>query len=141
MTSKRRSLIMITEPNEQHTKQSNSQQPRLNLKTLVIRLVLIWFLLGQMLFVCWPAATTKSLSRLETAYAFQPSTANKTALDNEFDRVADYESQRATARFALLLAVDVAVIAFGWNFGNRKRAPKKSANLSAPLLVGQPELN
>ena len=112
---------MTNEEQSQAAVQLNGGQSGLSLRTLAIRLVVIWFLIGQMVLVCLPASTTRPLCRLESVYAFQPSSANKAALDNEFDRVAAFESQRAIGRFAVLLLVDVVIIAFCWNVGSRQR--------------------
>jgi hypothetical protein len=110
----------------------------LTFRKLAIRLLVIWFLIGQMILVCMPASTTKPLSRLESVYAFKPSSANKAALDNEFNRVAAFESQRAIGRFAVLLLLDVAVVAFFWNAGNlRKRSP---GPVGAPATALAPRL-
>jgi hypothetical protein len=91
--------------------------PRMKLKVIFIRLALVWFFCAQMVFVCLPAHTTRALSKLESIYAFKPTVENKTALDNEFERTADYEIQRATWKFATLLASDVVLIALCWNWG------------------------
>jgi hypothetical protein len=104
------------------------------MKNIFIRLALLWFLIGQMVCVCLPASTTRSLSRLEAAYAFKPSASTKLALDNEFDRVADYESQRATWRFAVVLAADVAIIFFCWNLG-----AKRQTSVPCPPVAPQPQ--
>jgi hypothetical protein len=109
----------------------------LTMKTVAARLILIWFFFGQMLCVCLPAATTKPLSRLEAAYAFKPSSANKAALDNEFERVAQYESQRAIARFALILSADVAVILLFWNLGVKKTLRDRNPD-HAPRFADAP---
>jgi hypothetical protein len=108
---------------------------RMKLKTLVARLALVWILLAQMFYVCLAANTTVSLSRLESNYAFSPSADHKAALDNEFDRVASYESHRAIARFTLLLALDVALIALFWNFGVKRKpaAEQPTADQPHPL--------
>ena len=108
----------------------------MKLKTIVIRVALVWILLAQMFYVCLAARTTVSLCRLGANYTFAPSADNKAALDHEFDRVANYESHRALARFAGLLVLDVALIALFWNFGvKRKSFAEPSA--AAPNLPGQ----
>jgi hypothetical protein len=89
----------------------------MKMKTIFIRLALLWFFAGQMVFVCLPAHTTRQLGKLESIYAFKPTTENKNALDTEFERTAIYETQRATWKFAVLLASDVLLIAVSWNLG------------------------
>jgi len=108
----------------------------MKLKTIVARVALVWILLAQMFYVCLAANTTVSLSRLESNYAFAPSADHKNALDNEFNRVANYESHRALARFAGLLALDVALIALFWNFGI-KRKPLAEPSVVPANLPGQ----
>ena len=108
----------------------------MTMKKIAVRVLLVWFFLGQMLCVCLPARTTRPLSRLEALYAFRPSPGNKAALENEFDRVADYESTRAIGRFALILAADVGVLLLGltlWKI--RKPAQKEFAVRSSLLPV------
>jgi hypothetical protein len=109
----------------------------MTMKNIFIRLALIWVLFAQMFYVCLSANTTVSLSRLEANYAFAPSAAHKNSLDNEFNRVARYESQRAIAKFALFLAIDVALISLFWNLGRKRNL--SGANAAAPSnpLPGQ----
>ena len=102
-------------------------------KTVIARIALVWILLAQMLYVCLSARTTTSLSRLEAKYAFAPSAVHKIALDNEFERVATYESHRAIAKFSLLLALDVALIALFWNFGVKRQLAGPAAAPANPL--------
>jgi hypothetical protein len=106
----------------------------MKLKTILARVTLVWVLLAQMFYVCLSANTTVSLSRLEANYAFAPSADHKNSLDNEFERVARYESHRALAKFAFLLALDVALLSLFWNFGaKRKLASEPSEALANPL--------
>jgi hypothetical protein len=109
----------------------------MNIKTIFARVALVWILLAQMFYVCLPARTTPSLSYLEASYAHTPSAGNKIALDTEFDRVARYESQRALVRFAVLLAIDVALIALFWNFGLRRKPATEPSAAPANPLPGQ----
>jgi hypothetical protein len=101
----------------------------MKLKTMLARIALVWILIAQMVYVCLAANTTVSLSRLEASYAYAPSADHKAALDNEFERVARYESHRALVRFSSLLALDVALISLFWNLGVKRRL------LSAPASV------
>jgi hypothetical protein len=110
----------------------------LTFKKLAIRFLVIWFLIGQMVLVCMPVSTTRSLSRLESVYAFKPSSATKAALDNEFNRVAAFESQRAIGRFAVLLLVDVAVIACFWRAGSLRKRASEPVNPPAAVLAARP---
>lgn len=109
----------------------------MRLKTILARVVLVWVLLAQMFYVCLAANTTVSLSRLEANYAYAPSPDHKAALDNEFERVARYESHRALVRFALLLALDVALISLFWNFGMKRKFIAEPATVSVSPLPGQ----
>ena len=95
----------------------------MNFKTVVARLVLVWILVAQKVYVCLSARTTVPLDRLGHNYALAPTPSKKAELDNEFERVANYESHRAIGRFALLLTLDVALIALFWNFGVRRLHP------------------
>jgi hypothetical protein len=104
----------------------------MKLKTIIARLALIWILLAQMFYVCLAANTTVSLSRLESSYAAAPTDGHKAALDNEFERVARYESHRALTRFAVILALDVALLTLFWNFG-AKRRPADDSSAPHPL--------
>lgn len=105
----------------------------MKLKTILARVALVWILFAQMYYVCLAAHTTASLSRLESNYAFAPSSDHKNALDNEFERVARYESHRAIARFAALLALDVALIALFWNFGAKRKPLAEPSAVPANL--------
>src|SRR3984957_572414 len=109
----------------------------MKLKTILARVALVWILLAQMVYVCLAAKKTVSLSRLEASYAFAPSPDHKAALDNEFERVARYESHRALVRFSFLLALDVALISLFWNFGVKRRFAAGLAPLQAAPLPGQ----
>jgi hypothetical protein len=109
----------------------------MKLKTILARLALVWVLLAQMFYVCLAANTTVSLSRLEANYAYAPSADHKSALDNEFERVARYESHRAISRFTLLLVLDVGLIALFWNFGARRKVAVEPSGVPANPLPGQ----
>ena len=109
----------------------------MKLKTILARVSLMWILLAQMVYVCLAANTTVSLSRLEASYADAPSPDHKAALDNEFERVARYESHRALVRFSLLLALDVALISLFWNFGAKRRSAVEAPALPSKALPGQ----
>ena len=109
----------------------------MKLKTILARVALVWILLAQMVYVCLAANTTVSLSRLEASYAYAPSLDHKAALDNEFERVARYESHRALVRFSFLLALDVALISLFWNFGVKRKFVAEPASLPAAPLPGQ----
>ena len=105
---------------------------------MLARVALVWILLAQMFYVCLSARTTISLSRLEAKYAFAPSADHQAALNNEFERVATYESHRALARFTLLLLLDVALIALFWNFGVKRKLAAEPAGVPAnPLPPGR----
>ncbi len=108
----------------------------MKLKTILARIALIWILLAQMVYVCLAANTTVSLSRLEATYAYAPSPDHKMALDNEFERVARYESHRALVRFSFLLALDVALISLFWNFGVKRKLMVEPASLPNNPLRG-----
>jgi hypothetical protein len=109
----------------------------MKLKTILARVILIWVLLAQMFYVCLAANTTVSLSRLEANYAYAPSPDHKAALDNEFERVANFESHRALARFTFLLGLDVALIALFWNFGLKRKPVTEPTGITADPLPGQ----
>jgi hypothetical protein len=108
----------------------------MKIKTILARIALVWILLAQMVYVCLAANTTVSLSRLEARYAYLPSPGHKVALDNEFERVARYESHRALVKFSFLLALDVALISVFWNFGVKRKLATKSAPLPGDPLPG-----
>jgi hypothetical protein len=110
----------------------------MKVKTIIARVALVWILLAQMFYVCLAANTTVSLSRLESKYAFAPSADHKAALDNEFERVASYESHRAIARFTLLLTLDVGLIALFWNFGAKRKLAVETRPIPAHLLQSSP---
>ncbi len=109
----------------------------MKLKTILTRVVLVWVLLAQMFYVCLAANTTVSLSRLEATYAYAPSLDHKLALDNEFERVARYESHRALLRFTLLLGLDVALISLFWNLGVKRKLTVEPATIATSPLPGQ----
>jgi hypothetical protein len=109
----------------------------MTLKNVFIRLALVWVLLAQMFYVCLAANTTVSLSKLEAKYAFVPSPAHKNSLDNEFERVARYESQRAIAKFGGMLLIDVALIALFWNLGAKRKSAFVPTGAPANSLTGQ----
>lgn len=111
----------------------------MKLKTIIARLALLWILVAQMVYVSLSAASgPNSLSRLEANYAFAPSADRKAALDREFERVASYESHRAIARYTLLLAIDVALIALFWNFGMKRQAAAVSTATPAGPSLASP---
>ncbi|HWY76915.1 MAG TPA: hypothetical protein VN281_14935, partial [Verrucomicrobiae bacterium] len=131
-------LIMITDKRSRTEAPLDGLKSHLTFKKLAIRFLVIWFLIGQMVLVCLPASTTRPLSRLESVYAFQPSSANKAALDNEFNRVATFESHRAIGRFAVLLLVDVAIVAFFWNAGGRRKRSLNPSPVPTAVLAPRP---
>jgi hypothetical protein len=91
------------------------------------RLLIVWLIVGQAIYVCWPHFTSRPPSLLELEYAHNPSPANQAALEKELNRVADFESKRAIGLITLLLAVDGVIIGFLWNFGAKRDVLKKEA--------------
>jgi hypothetical protein len=91
------------------------------LKTIFIRLAIIWLMAGQMLVVCWQHFRARPPSPVELEYARDPeSPTAKTAMESEFKREAEYETRRDIGLITLMLAVDGVVVVFFWNFGGVK---------------------
>jgi hypothetical protein len=93
-------------------------------KTIFIRLAIIWLMAGQMLLVCWQHFRARPPSPVELEYARDPASPTaKAAMDSEFKREAEYESRRDVGLITLMLAVDGVVVFLFWNFGAGKPRP------------------
>jgi hypothetical protein len=91
-------------------------------KTIFIRLGIVWLMAGQILLVCWPHLRPRQPSDTEREYARDPASPQaKTAMEHEFDRMAEYETKRDIALISMLLAGDAVIIFAFWSFGAGRR--------------------
>lgn len=94
-------------------------------KTMFARVIIVWLITGQVLYVGWSHFKPRPPSLLELEYAHNPSPANQAALEKELNRVTDYESKRAIGLITLLLAVDGVIIGCFWNVGTKQSTAEK----------------
>ncbi len=90
------------------------------MKTIFIRFILVWFILGQLVVLALPYFWHKLATPLEIVYAYNPAPAVKAALDRDFERTVEYEARRDVALVVMFLALDAVILFLFWNAGTTR---------------------
>lgn len=99
------------------------------MKTIFARVLILWFIAGQIFYVCLPQFVSRPPTELEKRSVHDQSPNIRTALEHELDRAVEYESKRAIGIVMLLLALDGLLIGCFWNSGSKgKRTRAQSEN-------------